>query len=48
VISGSLLLLTPMGGWHHTLGEVMIISGITGMVLAGLGALRRDHGPGQR
>jgi len=48
VISGSLLLLTPMGGWHHTLGEVMIISGFVGMVLAGLGALRRDHGPGQR
>lgn len=44
VISGSMLLLTPVGGWHHVLGEVMIISGIVGMLIAGLGVLRRDHG----
>ena len=44
VISGSLLLLTPMGGWHHTLGEAMIVSGIVGMLLAAIGAMRRDHG----
>ena len=44
VISGSLLLLTPMGGWHHLLGEAMIISGIVGMLVAGIGAMRRDHG----
>lgn len=43
VISGSLLLLTPMGGWHHTLGEIMIVSGIAGIVIAGIGAMRRDH-----
>ena len=43
VISGSMLLLTPMGGWHHILGEVMIVSGIVGMVVAGIGAMRRDH-----
>ena len=23
VIGGSMLLLTPMGGWHHTLGKTM-------------------------
>ncbi len=45
VISGSLLLLTPMGGWHHRLGEAMVVIGIVGMLLAGIGALRRDHGP---
>lgn len=44
VISGSLLLLTPMGGWHHRLGEAMVVIGIVGMLLAGIGALRRDHG----
>lgn len=45
VISGSLLLLTPMGGWHHVLGEVLIVSGIAGMLAAGIGAMRRGHGP---
>jgi ubiquinone biosynthesis protein len=44
VISGSMLLLTPMGGWHHLLGEAMIVSGIVGMVLAAISAMRRDHG----
>ena len=44
VISGSMLLLTPMGGWHHILGEIMIISGIGGMLVAGIGAMRRYHG----
>jgi ubiquinone biosynthesis protein len=44
VISGSMLLLTPTGGWHHFIGEAMIISGIVGMLIAGIGALRRDHG----
>ena len=45
VISGSLLLLTPMSGWHHTLGEVMIVSGIAGMVLSAIGAMRREQRP---
>jgi ubiquinone biosynthesis protein len=44
VVSGSLLLLTPMGGWHHWLGEAMVISGIVGMLVTGIGAMRRDHG----
>ena len=44
VISGSLLLLTPMDDWHHRLGEVMIVSGIAGMLFAAIGAMRRDHG----
>ena len=44
VIGGSMLLITPMEGWHHTLGETMIISGIVGMLITGLGALRRGHG----
>jgi ubiquinone biosynthesis protein len=44
VISGSMLLLTPMGGWHHILGEIMIVSGIGGIVIAGMSAMRRNHG----
>ena len=43
VVSGSLLLLTPMGGWHHTLGEAMIIGGVVGMLLTGIGVWRRRH-----
>jgi ubiquinone biosynthesis protein len=44
VIGGSMLLLTPMGGWHHVLGETMIVSGIVGMLIGGIRVLRRDHG----
>ncbi|MHB8883311.1 MAG: ABC1 kinase family protein [Thermodesulfovibrionales bacterium] len=44
VIGGSMLLITPMGGWHHTLGETMIISGIVGMFITAVRALHRDHG----
>ena len=46
VIGGSMLLLSPMGGWHHTLGELMIFGGIVGIVIARIRALRRD--PDQR
>lgn len=44
VISGSMLLLTPMGGWHHDLGEVMIIGGIAGMVVIAISAMRQASG----
>ena len=44
VIAGSMLLLTPMAGWHHVLGEIMVISGVTGMLVTGIGSLRRYHG----
>jgi ubiquinone biosynthesis protein len=44
VISGAMLMLMPVGGRHHILGEVMIISGIAGMLIAGIGALRRNRG----
>jgi ubiquinone biosynthesis protein len=44
VVGGSMLLLTPMGGWHHRLGETMIISGIVGMFIMSIGAWRRDRG----
>lgn len=47
VIGGSMLLLTPMGGWHHTLGETMIVGGVVGMLVAGIRALRRGQVHGQ-
>jgi ubiquinone biosynthesis protein len=43
VVGGSMLLLTPMAGWHHVLGETMIVGGVVGMLAAGIGALRRSH-----
>ncbi|MDP1650003.1 MAG: AarF/UbiB family protein [Rubrivivax sp.] len=47
VIGGSMLLLTPMGGWHHVLGEAMIVGGVVGMLVAGVRALRRGQVHGQ-
>ena len=43
VIGGSMLLMTPMSNWHDILGEAMLISGIVGMLITGIGALRRGH-----
>ena len=44
VVGGSMLLMPPTGGWHHTLGEAMTFSGIVGMLLTGIGALRGGRG----
>ncbi|MHB1456032.1 MAG: ABC1 kinase family protein [Armatimonadota bacterium] len=44
VIGGSMLLITPMSGWHHSLGEAMIVGGIIGMLISGINALRRGDG----
>ena len=46
VIGGSMLMMTPMGGWHDVFGGTMLISGIVGMLITGIGALRRDHSRG--
>jgi ubiquinone biosynthesis protein len=44
VIGGSMLLMTPMGGWHDILGEAMLVTGIGGMLMTAIRASRRDHG----
>ncbi len=44
MISGAMLMLMPLGGRHHILGEAMILSGIAGIIIGAIGALRRDHG----
>jgi ubiquinone biosynthesis protein len=44
VVGGSLLLFARMGGWHHRLGEVMVISGMGGMLVIQVGAWLRNRG----
>jgi ubiquinone biosynthesis protein len=46
VVGGSMLLMTPMGGWRDTVGKGMLGSGIIGMLITGIGALRRDQSRG--
>jgi ubiquinone biosynthesis protein len=43
VVGGSLLLFAQMGGWHHRLGEGMVVSGILGMLLRSLGGWIRKR-----
>lgn len=47
VISGAMLMLTPIGGWHHHFGEAMIGAGVVGMLIAGMLALRRRQADGK-
>jgi ubiquinone biosynthesis protein len=43
VVGGSLLLFAQMGGWHHRLGEAMVVSGILGMVVRSIGGWLRNR-----
>jgi ubiquinone biosynthesis protein len=43
VVGGSMLLMTPMRGWHDTLGEIMIIGGVAGMLVIRIGTWLRDR-----
>ena len=43
VVGGSLLLIARLGGWHHMLGQIMVVSGIVGMLINRIGALFRDR-----
>ncbi|WP_020676184.1 ABC1 kinase family protein [Geopsychrobacter electrodiphilus] len=47
VIGGALLVEGRLGGWYHVLGEVMVVSGITAMVIVFVGILRGDQGRGR-
>jgi ubiquinone biosynthesis protein len=38
VVGGSMLMMTMMGGWHDTLGFIMIFGGIGGMLIIRIGA----------
>jgi ubiquinone biosynthesis protein len=41
VVGGSLLLFAQMGGWHHRLGEAMVVSGMLGLIVIQVGAWLR-------
>jgi ubiquinone biosynthesis protein len=43
VMGGSMLVLAPLGGWHHYLGEMMVIAGVIGTIFIFVGAWCRDH-----
>ena len=43
VIGGSMLLFAKLGGWHHILGEVLIVSGIFGMLSNRIGEWLRNR-----
>jgi ubiquinone biosynthesis protein len=47
VIGGSMLVNAPQLGWHHNLGEAMVIAGICGTLIVWIGAFRHDKGRGQ-
>ncbi|MCX6169977.1 MAG: AarF/UbiB family protein [Ignavibacteriales bacterium] len=44
VVGGSMLLMTPMGDWHDTLGVTMIFGGIVGMLITRIGIWLRERG----
>ncbi len=44
MIGGAMLVIVPLGGGHHILGETMVVAGIFGTLLVCIGALRRDQG----
>jgi ubiquinone biosynthesis protein len=43
VVGGSLLLSAQAGGWHLRLGEVMVVSGMGGMLMIQVGAWLRNR-----
>ena len=44
VVSGTILLFSKMGGWHHNLGVLMIVIGISGIIIGRIGTWLRDRG----
>jgi ubiquinone biosynthesis protein len=47
VIGGSMMVSAPQAGWHHSMGEAMVVAGVCGTVAVWIGALRHDKGRGQ-
>lgn len=43
VVGGSMLLFSQLGGYHHTLGEIMIFGGFAGMVFSRMNAWFRKR-----
>jgi ubiquinone biosynthesis protein len=43
VIGGSMLLIARLGGWHHFLGEVMVVVGLLSMLIVSIRTFVRDR-----
>ena len=47
VVGGAMLVLAPQdAGWHHNVGQVMVVAGICGTILVWVGVFRHDRGRG--
>ncbi len=46
VIGGAMLTIAPLAGYHHILGEIMVIAGVLGTLIICIGTLKRDQGRG--
>jgi len=44
VVGGSMLLFAQLGGWHHILGETMVIIGFLSMLIIRIGEWLRERG----
>jgi len=48
VVGGAMLVLAPRDiGWHHDIGQAMVVAGIGGTLLVWIGVLRHDRGRGR-
>ncbi len=46
VIGGAMVMSASLGGYHHFLGEAMVVAGVFGTLIAWIGTVSRDHGRG--
>jgi len=46
VVGGAMLMISPLGGYHHILGEIMVIAGVCGTLIICVGTMKRDQGRG--
>jgi len=46
VVSGAMLTISPLGGYHHIVGEIMVIAGVFGTLIVTVCTVKRDHGRG--
>jgi ubiquinone biosynthesis protein len=46
VIGGSMLTIAPQGGYHHIVGEIIVVAGVFGTFIICIGTVKRDQGRG--
>ena len=48
VVGGAMLVGAPLDlGWHHNVGQIMVLAGIIGTVIVFIGLFRGDRGRGR-